>query len=244
MSEKTFRPMLTYSDEAHHTLAPSYRDTIEYIMKHRKNCKLLGLTATPVRANEKDSAALLKIFDNSIVYDIPMSELITRGILADPKFKSIETDEFYEETLDSTEKSYIKYRKELPPSVIKRIAESKARNGIILKEYLDNKDKYGKTLIFAMNQIHCRLLAEELGNKHIPHGVVYSGREDNTQVISDFKEGKFNVLVKSSVKTAHKNLIEFNDDSQGIEVYLTVIAVLEAVRLSPQLSTKLISFEK
>ena len=64
-----------------------------------------------------------------------------------------------------------------------------------------------------------------------------------TNVSTFSADGVFR-FTKSSVKTAHKNLIEFNDDSQGIEVYLTVIAVLEAVRLSPQLSTKLISFEK
>ena len=38
-------------DEAHHTFAPTYQDVIKFIGKCRKNTKLLGLTATPVRAN-------------------------------------------------------------------------------------------------------------------------------------------------------------------------------------------------
>ncbi len=191
-------------DEAHHTLAPTYRDVIHYIMNHRKHSKLLGLTATPVRANEADSAALLRIFDNNIVYEVSMASLIAKGILADPHFKRIETQESFEEGIDSGEKSYIQRYGELPESMVKRIAESKERNALIIDEYLKNRDEYGKTLIFAMNQIHCRLLAEDLNAiKGVRCGVVYSGQEDsiNTQTILDFKEGKYDVLVNVNIMT-------------------------------------------
>lgn len=55
-------------DEAHHTLAPTYRTTIHMIQKCRKNTKLLGLTATPVRGNDKESKGLFAEYDNCIVH--------------------------------------------------------------------------------------------------------------------------------------------------------------------------------
>lgn len=195
------RKVMIVVDEAHHTFAPSYRDVIKHVMGRKTNIKLLGLTATPVRANEEDSQRLLSLFDNNIVYEIAPSELITRGFLAEPHFKRVYTNESYEEGLDNQEKSYIRYRKELPESVVKRIAESKERNDLILSEYLDNRKKYGKTLIFAMNQIHCRLLAEVLNAANVPCGMVYSGQEDNARIIRDFKENKFNVLVNVNIMT-------------------------------------------
>jgi superfamily II DNA or RNA helicase len=195
------RKVMIVVDEAHHTFAPSYRDVIKHVTGRKTNVKLLGLTATPVRANEADSQRLLNLFDNNIVYEIAPSELITKGFLADPHFKRVDTNESYEESLDNQEKSYIRYRKDLPESVVKRIAESKERNDIILSEYLDNRKKYGKTLIFAMNQIHCRLLAEALNAAKVPCGVVYSGQEDNARIIREFKENKFDVLVNVNIMT-------------------------------------------
>ena len=57
-------------DEAHHTVAMSYRKTIDYIRKIRKDAKLLGLTATPIRGTENESNYLLQLFENNIIFDI------------------------------------------------------------------------------------------------------------------------------------------------------------------------------
>ena len=54
-------------DEAHHTFARSYRETLKYLFKYRPDAKLLGITATPVRSSEGASAELLKLFDNNII---------------------------------------------------------------------------------------------------------------------------------------------------------------------------------
>lgn len=188
-------------DEAHHTLAPTYRDVISFVTKARKNTKLLGLTATPVRANEKDSMALLKLYDNTVVYSVTMSELITKGILADPNFVQIDTGEDVEEYISIEEAKLIQRYKELPETVISKIASSYARNQVILKEYLDNKEKYGKTLIFALNVMHCKLLYEELCNAGVKCGLVYAGQKDNSNVINAFKENQYDVLVNVNVMT-------------------------------------------
>lgn len=195
------RKVMIVVDEAHHTFAPTYQAVIDFVRKHRKNTKLFGLTATPIRANEKDSQSLLKIYDNKIIYSVSMSDLIAKGILADPHCTRIQTGENFEPVISEEEKRLIMRNKELPESLVSKIAASHSRNQIILKEYLENKDKYGKTLIFALNVVHCRLLYEELKNKGIKCGHIYSGKDDNNKIIQAFKENKLDVLVNVNIMT-------------------------------------------
>lgn len=188
-------------DEAHHTFAPTYQETIKFIRKCRKNVKLLGLTATPVRSNEMDSAALLKLFGNHIVYTINLSDLITKGVLATPKFIRKETGEEFEPQISLDEEKLIRRYGELPETLVSKIASSNTRNQLIVDEYLKNKASYGKTLIFAMNVLHCRFLYEELRKHHVKCGVIYSGKDDNSIVISDFKDNRYDVLINVNIMT-------------------------------------------
>ena len=188
-------------DECHHTLAPTYQDTIRFIKKCRKNAKLLGITATPVRANDKGTKKLLELFDNNRVYEVKMSDLIAKGILADPQFERVETAENFEPEITIDEEKLIRRYGELPETLINKIASSNSRNQIILDKYLNNAKEYGKTLIFAMNVLHCRFLYEELEKRGVKCGLVYSGKEDNTKVITDFKDNKIDVLVNVNIMT-------------------------------------------
>lgn len=186
-------------DEAHHTLAPTYRTTIHMIQKCRKNTKLLGLTATPVRGNDKESKGLFAEYDNCIVHSELLSNLIANGILAEPKFKRILTGKNFEPEITIDEEKLLRKYGELPESLINKIALSNARNQMILDEYLKHRNEYGKTLIFAMNVMHCRLLYEELSKANIKCGLVYSGKEDNSRIINNFKSGKIDVLVNVNI---------------------------------------------
>ena len=195
------RKVMIVVDEAHHTFAPTYQDTIKFVRKCRKNTKLLGLTSTPVQANDKDSEQLLRLFDNNIVFSVSMSDLIAKGILADPCCSRVHTGENFEPEISEDEERLIKRYKELPESLVSKIASSHKRNQVILKEYLENKEKYGKTLIFAMNVVHCRLLYEELKKHGVRCGHIYSGKEDNNKIIDDFKSNKLDVLINVNIMT-------------------------------------------
>ncbi|MGH4139460.1 DEAD/DEAH box helicase family protein [Clostridium sp.] len=188
-------------DEAHHTVAKSYRKTIDYIRKVRKNAKLLGLTATPVRMNDKESKYLLQLFDNNIIYSIPMSELITKQILAEPEFERIETGTDVEAITSIDEEKFIKKWGELSPSLVEKIAHSCERNDIIVNTYVENKEKYGKTLIFALNAYHCISLCEELQKKGIRCDYIYSLHDGNEAKIRRFKAGELDVLVNINILT-------------------------------------------
>ncbi|MCI7792504.1 MAG: DEAD/DEAH box helicase, partial [Lachnospiraceae bacterium] len=188
-------------DEAHHTFAPTYQETIKFIQKCRKNTKLFGITATPIRANDEDSVSLLSLYGNEIIYSISMSDLIAKGILATPKFVRIETNEDIEPIISESEGQLIRRYGELPETLVAKIASSKARNKLIIEEYISKKEQYGKTIIFAMNVVHCRFLQEELARRSIKCGCIYSGKEDNNAVIRDFKEGRLDVLVNVNIMT-------------------------------------------
>lgn len=188
-------------DEAHHAFAPTYQETIKFIKKCRKNVKLLGLTATPIRANEDDSNVLLKLFGNNIIYNIALSDLIAKGILATPKFIRKETGEEFEPQISLDEGRLIRKYGELPETLVSKIASSNTRNKLIVDEYVKNKSLYGKTLIFAMNILHCRFLYEELRKRHVKCGLIYSGKEDNSIVINDFQTNRYDVLINVNIMT-------------------------------------------
>lgn len=188
-------------DECHHTEAKSYRNTLKFIKECRSKVKLLGLTATPIRSNDRETAHLLKIFDNTKIYEVSMSDLIAKKILADPQYERIETSENFEPEISYDEAKFINKYGELPDTLIHKIAVSKERNAIILKQYFENVEKYGKTLIFALNVVHCRFLYEELSKKKVRCGIVYSGKYDNSKVINDFKDNKLDVLINVNILT-------------------------------------------
>lgn len=179
-------------DEAHHTYAPSYRRIIDTVRKLRPDSKLLGLTATPVRIQEKATKALMKIFDDKIIYNIPMSDLIANKILADPIYIPIETNVDIEAIINIDERAYIRKWGEMPQSLIEKVARTNKRNEAIVNEYLDNKEKYGKTIIFALNAIHCIALYEAFREKdpNLRVGYVYSLRKDNNEIIERFRDSK------------------------------------------------------
>ena len=188
-------------DESHHALAPSYDDVIRFVKKCKKNVKLLGITATPIRANEKDSKLLMRQFDDTVVYSIDMSTLIKKGILADPYFTRIGTGESFEQSISDAEAQAIRRRGELPETLASRMASSKTRNKVITDEYMNNREKYGKTLIFALDVLHCRLLYEDFKKLGVKVGHIYSGKEDNQKVIQDFKDNKYDVLINVNIMT-------------------------------------------
>ena len=78
-------------DEAHHTVAKSYRNVIEKILSISPNAKLLGLTATPFRASAKETPQLLSIYKNNYIYQISMGTLIADDFLSKPTFETIKT---------------------------------------------------------------------------------------------------------------------------------------------------------
>jgi len=193
--------VLIIVDEAHHTLAPSYRLIIETIQDLCPNVKLLGLTATPVRISQKGTNHLMNIFDNKIIYSVAMSTLITRGKLAEPKYISINTNVDFNTTITLDEKKYIQKWGELSPETMEKIAQTAERNELIINTYMERKDEFGKTLIFALNANHCISLCEMLQKKGVRCDYIYCAQPGNESKIARFKNGDLDVLVNINIMT-------------------------------------------
>jgi len=185
-------------DEAHHTVAASYRKTIESI-KAKSKVKLLGLTATPVRINEKGTAHLTKLYDDTIIYSIDTATLITQGFLAEPVFEQVDTD--FEILATINEKKYIEKYGELDPALVDKIARSGERNNVIVNRYMEGRERYGKTLLFALNIYHCLTLCDDFKAQGVRCDYVYSGRADNATVIDRFRRGELDVLININILT-------------------------------------------
>lgn len=175
-------------DEAHHTVAPSYRTIIEAIRKFRPDAKLLGLTATPIRGTDRETEILWKIFEsNKPVFELTMNQLISSGTLAKPIPKTIETNVDIETIIDDKEIAHIQRMHEMPESLVNKIARTNTRNDLIVDEYVNNAEHYGKTIIFALNGIHCMALDDALRARGIKSGFVYTHNKDNAETIERFR---------------------------------------------------------
>lgn len=142
-------------DEAHHSTAKAYRKAIAYIKKHVSHVKLIGLTATPFRTVQDEQGLLSKIYsdgvknglaiqgDVGIAYQIGLKELISRQILSKPIFESYYTDEEYGVSMGVDAWESIQRLDILPDDVAEQMADSAARNKLIVETYLNNQNRYG-----------------------------------------------------------------------------------------------------
>lgn len=201
-------------DEAHHAVSASYRKVITRIQKLNPAMVLLGLTATPTRMNQSELQRLQSIFNinknlaNKIgyrgyVYEVTLKQLLMSGFLAQPRYQSVKTEINGEVEFNLTEgdKLFFEQFGELSERLKDQIAKSSARNKLIVKQYLDNKDIYGKTIVFAVNQMHAETLCNEFKNAGVACDFAVSSRKDAQQVIRNFKENKFNVLINVQILT-------------------------------------------
>lgn len=188
-------------DEAHHAVAPSYRLIINEVKKNAANVKLLGLTATPVRMSDEGTAKLMGMFSGNIVYSVAMSDLIAKAYLAEPKFEFVDTNVDFASELTPPERRYIEKWGELSPETMERLARIKERNMLIADTYMKDRERYGKTLIFALNSTHCISLCEELTSRGVRCDYIYCAHEGNAEKIDRFKKGELDVLVNIQVLT-------------------------------------------
>lgn len=155
-------------DEAHHATAKTYRRIIDLLKSTCKNkFKILGLTATPMRTNQKEEGLLGKIFTDGICYNVDLKTLINNSILSTPEFIELETKYKVDRELTSYELQAVKNFKNIPDDIASDIALNKERNNYIVNHYINNKEKYGKCLVFALNVNHAITLSALFNQKGI-----------------------------------------------------------------------------
>ena len=211
-------------DEAHHSTAKTYRKVIDYVKAKIPNLKLIGLTATPFRTAEEEQGLLAKIFtdginngrvvhgDIGITYQIGLKELINRQILAKPIFESYYTDEEYGDSLGVDAWESIQHLDVIPDEVAQQMADSAARNKLIVETYRAKQNEYGQTILFAVNVVHAIQLTTLFKKAGIKADFIVSSvkdsitgitisREDNERKLDDYRNGKLQVLINVNILT-------------------------------------------
>ena len=182
-------------DEAHHTAARSYRWLMGVCDQH-PGVDVLGLTATPTRTAEREQGWLASLYPDGIVYETDLPELISKGILARPRMTEVDTGEKIE--LSPKERRHLQRFSDYSPETLQRLADSISRNSAIVDHYLANRERYGRTLVFATNVAHAMTLAERFRAKgitadYVTH-VMEMGHASPQEVLADFGSGKLQVL--------------------------------------------------
>ena len=209
-------------DEAHHAVARSYQTIIQYVreeaQKNGTHVGMIGLTATPYRTNEAEKGALGKIFTDNIIYSIDLDTLIKKGILSIPEFKTVETHILAGDNISSRTAKKIAFSDNLPEDLANEIAQNKERNRLIVMKYLENKDKYQKTIVFALNIRHAIELNAVFKKYGVKSEFIVSNLRDSVTGISRSKEEN------------EANIIAYRDTS-NIDVLINVNILTEGTDL-------------
>ena len=219
-------------DEAHHSLASSYKEWIApkkgWLRRYRKNnIKILGLTATPnFISEEKDISAydenrtkeLSNIYDDNLIGTISTQKLIDKKILSLPNFITIDTEvELDAEELLNRVKG-IKGSLSNPileKELNEEIAKHEGRNRLIVATYLNGHTNIdftkSPTLIFASNVINAVTLKEAFKNAGVSADVIFSGKSNNDEVIKNFRNKKLKILINVEILTEGSDIPEIQN---------------------------------
>lgn len=184
-------------DEAHHAAAKRYQELIEASRKQPRT-RLLGLTATPTRTVERELGRLEVAFPQQILFQVEQAELIDQGILSRPVCEAVETGITVEHEFEAGELAHLRRFGDLAAKSLERIAGHLKRNAAIVNRYMEFREDYGPTLVFACSVAHCHTLSRELNELGIRANYVTYRREDgrsNEKILSEFRDGRLDVLL-------------------------------------------------
>ena len=178
-------------DEAHHAVATSYKNVIEHFQQN-PSLKLIGVTATPDRTDE---VAMKNVFE-SVAYEYSLREAISDGWLV-----PVRSMPAHIRGLDLS--SLRDVAGDFHQGELAGIMESEDTLHAVASETIARMGKR-KVLIFAVSVEQSEKLAEIL-DRHISGCArCVSGEtppEDRRQMLRDYDQGKFQVLVNCMVAT-------------------------------------------
>lgn len=193
-------------DEAHHAIARTYQDVIGRFEGKAK--RLLGLTATPTRTAKDEQPVFAKLFGDRVLHAVRTADLIERGFLARPQAVTVETHANVEDGLTEHDVQHMARFGGLSEDWLARIGEMTPRNRVIVDHYVQNREKYGKTVVFAVNVLHASTLTDMFTKAAVTAEYVASYRlerdeKDNVEILKRFRDrnGGLDVLVNVQMVT-------------------------------------------
>jgi superfamily II DNA or RNA helicase len=181
-------------DECHHAVASTWKRLLKELRRRLPASKLLGLSATPTRTAEREVPELWKLFGR-IIHEVSPLPLIKQGVLARPHIISVETEQVFEAT--EKEAQLFQQFDDLPEMLVKRIASNKVRNELIVRNLVQERARWGQTLLFAANLEHADELKRMLRKKGVEASFLHGGSsiEERVQILEDFAYRRLQVLI-------------------------------------------------
>ena len=164
-------------DEVHHGQSPTYREVIDYFRPRF----MLGMTATPDRLDRKD---IFELFDYNKIYEVPVHEVIERGLLVPYTYHGLTDDIDY---------STIRYQNNrYRVDDLERMLIIPERNAAIFKAYME-KGGGDKAIGFCVSIAHAERMAAYFKENGIRAEAVHSQALDRDKLVADFRDNRFNV---------------------------------------------------
>jgi superfamily II DNA or RNA helicase len=177
-------------DEAHHAVSPSYRQCIDYYVKG--GAKVLGVTATPDRTDEK---ALGQVFESvAFVYEI--NDAIDDGWLVPIHQRYVHVQDLDFSKVRTT-------AGDLNSKDLAEIMEYEKNLHEVAQPTLELA-KWKRTIVFAASVAHAERLAEILNRKRPNCARFVYGetpKDERAQILKDYNAGRFQFLVNVGVFT-------------------------------------------
>ncbi len=156
---------LVIFDEAHQSVADTYKRVVDVLVARRTDARLLGLSATPGRTwnDVQADSELSAYFGRSKVtlhingYSSPVSYLIEQGYLARPKFRRVEHHSTG--SLSTEQSRALAETLDVPEELRARLAEDDLRNLAIIRECQKLMNNHRRLLVFAATVAHADLIA-------------------------------------------------------------------------------------
>jgi DNA repair protein RadD len=194
------RTFLIVVDEAHRVLAPTYKAVTDSLFG--KNCRLIGLTATPGRSinNDVENKRFSKYFnDKKLEIDTPngktvFSYLKSIGVMAYANYQPLVTSPTY--SLSSRDIRYLEENYDFPPAFVKKIGEDETRNFEIINELILKLKTHRKALFFGCSVEHSKFICSMLNYLGInaAHVDGTTNRGSRQSILNEFKKGELQII--------------------------------------------------
>ena len=178
-------------DEAHHTTADTYQEIINKVRKNSRNCKIIGLTATP---NRSDGEGLRKNYSN-VSDQIFINELISSGHLVPPRT-------FVIDVAQKRLRGVRQLAGDFDMSQVERILNNRPINEIVVENWKQEcADR--KTVVFCSTVEHAEDVRRAFIDANIKAEIVTGdlSKAERSGALARYYSGASKVIVNVAVLT-------------------------------------------
>lgn len=188
---------LVLVDECHHATAPSYRRVVDYFRGLNPRLKVLGVTATPRRA---DNTAMGLVFD-AVAYETPILDAVESGWLVPirQEFVAVENVDF---SAVGTARNELG-ESDLKASELENVLVEEEALHALARPILD-KTQGRQCLVFTAGVAHAHMLAAVLNRYREGSAAAVDGqthKEERRAAVEAFQAGRLQYLTNFGVFT-------------------------------------------